>query len=205
MKLIPVAFVLPILLMGSGCGGNGTDPLPPEPFLFDLAFTNATGNAELSPITTDGVTGHVYGSTVVLGEHARNHYASLAAKDLVPSRSGFDKLFVLNLNGPRLVIGDVYQVRIQDDLPADVGRAKIFIEESPLSPTEIEYPTYLWSGISGTVRVEALEGSVLRVRLSSVVLRGSELAEGTVELNGVIEVDYNQIPDEDPDHDPDAD
>jgi hypothetical protein len=191
--------------MGSGCGGNGSDPLPQEPFLFDLTFTNATGNAELTPITTDRIRGHVFGSKVVLGEHARNHYAAIVAEDLANSRTGFDKRIVLNLNGPQLVVGDVYQMRFSDDLPADVGRAKLGMEESPLDSTEIEYPTYYWVGISGTVRVEALEGSVLRVRLSSVVLRGSELAEGTVELNGVIEVDYDQIPDEDPDHDPDAD
>jgi len=205
MKPIPVAFLLPILLMGSGCGGNGTDPLPPEPFLFDLAFTNATGNAELPPITTDSLSGVVYGRKYVRGEGPRNHYSSLLARGVIPSRSGFNKRFSITLQGPQLEVGDVYQVRFLDELPADVGYGDFIMVESPLDPTDIEYLEYIWIGISGTVRVEALEGSLLRVRLSSVVLRGSELAEGTVELNGIIEVDYNQIPDEDPDHDPDAD
>jgi hypothetical protein len=204
MKPIPVAFLVPILLIGTGCGGNGTDPLPPEPFLFDLAFINATGNAEFAPITTSGVTGHVYGRKFVQGVNARNHFVWLVAEDLVPARPDFDKMVVINLVGPRLQVEDIFQVRFADDLPADTGIGYVSIYESPFNPTEIEFPEYRWRGISGTVTIEALQGSVLRLRLANVVLRGSELAEGTVDLNGVIEVDYNQVPDEDPDHDPDG-
>jgi hypothetical protein len=205
MKLSLISKIIPLLLIGYGCGGNCSNSISQEPYMFDLAFSNSTGNAELTPITTDRVTGDVYGSRTVRGVGPRSHFVALAAENLGTLRPGFDKWIVLNLNGPQLEMGDAFQVRLRDDLPAEVGHGDIILVESPLDPTEIEYLEYLWIGNSGTVTVEALQGSVVRLRLANVVLQGFELAEGTVELNGVVEVDYDQIPDEDPDHDPDAD